>query len=295
MNILSYAESRGIPYRVDLALSSVCSIGTGGTAQIALYPTGGAQLIDVLRVLRRCDRPHRILGRMTNTLPSDGICSEVLIFTDRIRQMTVTDAHITLGAGCLLSQTARHFADRGIALLHRVATIPGSIGGAIRANSGAFEHTIGEEVAFATLYDPTLDRVLCLDAAAMRFGYRHSILKEEPFILLSSTFPLRRASPSVLHDEMAAHRALRRMRQPTQPSLGSIFLRVQGVSAGYYIDRAGLRGARVGGVSVSCKHAGFIVRDGEARSADVLLLMDRIRQTVWERFGITLVPEIEIL
>lgn len=295
MDILSFLEKEKISYRIDLPLSAVTSIGTGGTARLATYPASSSQLISLINFCQNGNATYRVLGRMTNTLPPDGVCSETLIFTDAMRDVSLSDGIATLSCGCVLSRTARRFAEQGISVLHRLASVPGSVGGAVRGNAGAFGAQTSDDFLCAELFDPQKGETFVADRRQMCFRYRYSILKEKPWILLSASFRTRVAEQEVLEAEMQKIRLLRRQSQPTSPSLGSIFLKVGDTSAAYYIDRAGLKGTRVGGVCVSEKHAGFIVRDGDATSGDVRALIRCIQDTVYGMYGIRLITEIEIM
>jgi UDP-N-acetylmuramate dehydrogenase len=203
------------------------------------------------------------------------------------------ELRIDAGAGASFPAVSRLAAAQGLAGLEFGAGIPGSVGGAVVMNAGWHEHETAKvvrEVRFVE-QDLTLRRY---DRDACKFGYRDSVFRHRPGIVLGATLELQRGDPAELRQRLEQFAASRKANQPTDlPSCGSVFLKPPGDFAGRLIDEAGLKGLRVGDVEVSTKHANFFVNRGRATAADVLELVERVEREVERRFGVRLVREFE--
>ena len=174
--------------------------------------------------------------------------------------------------------------------------IPGTVGGMVRQNAGAFGYEISDRFKCATCYHPYTQSISNYSKDDMQFSYRDSILRNNSAILLNATFELIEKKRNDILAEIAEYKERRVTTQPLEyPSLGSIFKRYNGISAGYYIDRAGLKGHCIGGACVSSKHAGFIVNKGGATAEDYLKLIEYVKDKVYSVFGIELEEEIEVI
>lgn len=195
-------------------------------------------------------------------------------------------------AGALLSQTAHAAMEAGLTGMEFASGIPGSIGGAMMMNAGAYDGEMSRIVEFVTVLDPSGESMI-LENETMEFGYRTSILKNRPFVVTEVTLRLQEGDREQIQAKMADFAARRREKQPLNyPSAGSTFKRPEGYFAGKLIMDSGLRGYRIGGAQVSEKHCGFIINSGNATSEDISELMDEVIQRVKERFGVTLEPEV---
>ncbi len=288
--------SLGIPYAADISFADICSMRCGGTAPLLAYPQDGASCHALLRAWDKEGIPYRVIGSMTNTLPPDGTLSYPLISTRFLQQLHETEDTVCVGAGVPVSALAKKMLRRGrdaAAMLH---TIPGTIGGAVRGNAGAFGHDISEYLLSCEVYSPKDGHVHTCQACDMAFAYRDSRLKYTEEILLAATLRADVCDTAIVKEQQDAAAARRRQTQPNEPSLGSVFLHTQdGSSAAAYIDAAGLKGMRIGGAQVSRRHAGFIVNGGGATSSDVYALIQYIQRKVAQLFGIHLRCEICIL
>lgn len=175
--------------------------------------------------------------------------------------------------------------------------IPGTLGGALCMNAGAYGGQMSDIVTSVRVYDTEQDRILTLDGEQMNFSYRHSLLLSHPHLIaLGATMTLHKDDPAAIDARMQEYMQRRRASQPLEyPSAGSVFKRPEGHFAGALIEQSCLKGYRIGGAMVSPKHAGFIINVGGATARDVLLLIEHIRSTVERDHGVTLEPEIQIL
>ena len=207
-------------------------------------------------------------------------------------KICVDGSRITVQAGALLSQTAHAAMEAGLTGMEFASGIPGSIGGAMMMNAGAYDGEMSRIVESVTVLDPSGESMI-LENETMEFGYRTSILKNRPFVVTEVTLRLQEGDREQIQAKMADFAARRREKQPLNyPSAGSTFKRPEGYFAGKLIMDSGLRGYRIGGAQVSEKHCGFIINSGNATSEDISELMDEVIQRVKERFGVTLEPEV---
>ncbi|HET8567548.1 MAG TPA: UDP-N-acetylmuramate dehydrogenase [Candidatus Limnocylindria bacterium] len=273
-------------------MSEHTSLKIGGPADLYVRVTSEEDLFGALAVARHHELPVFLLGAGTNLLVSDkGIRGVVL--HDAWSQASVDGAVVTAAGGTTFAHVAAIAARSGIEGLEWMATVPGTVGGAVHGNAGAFGKETADDLVDAVLSDLNGDR-WTQENADFRFAYRTSSLQGTPTVVVSARFrgiPGERARAVARIKEMANERT---KKQPlAQPNTGSIFRNPPGDFAGRLIDAAGLKGTRVGGAVVSERHANFIVNTGGATASDVWELMRRCMHEVKERFGVTLVPEVE--
>ncbi len=238
----------------------------------------------------------RVIGGMTNTLVKNDFYDGVLIKTTKLQRKSRAENIFTLECGVSTAALIAEGVRLGYGGYEGLGGIPGTIGGAVYGNAGAFGSCISDCFLSGELYDIDKGRVTELKQADMRFSYRSSIMKQRRLVLLRASFSLRATSKESSMSHLGEFSRQRRNRQPTDiPSLGSIFKRAGEVGAGYYIEGAGLKGFSVGDAIVSDKHAGFIVNRGSATSDDVLRLISVIQDEVFKKYGVMLEPEIQIL
>ena len=276
----------------DQPLKEHTSLRIGGPADYYVRARSEDDLLGAIKVAREHELPVFILGGGTNLLVSDkGIRGVVL--HNGWNETEVDGTVVTAASGTPLASVAAIAARSGIEGLEWMATVPGTVGGAVHGNAGAFGSETADALVDATLVDLNGD-VWTQDNAAFGFSYRTSSLQGTPIICVRARFRGRsgdRATAVAKIKEMANERI---KKQPlAQPNTGSIFRNPPGDHAGRLIEAAGLKGARVGGAEVSQKHANFIVNTGGATARDVWELMQRCMAEVKEQFGVELVPEVE--
>ena len=272
------------------------SVGISTVARIVAFPRNEEELISALRALKEKRIPVVVLGRMSNVLFKEQIYNGVVIRTTQIQTKSLAENVATLSCGASLASTIRIAADRSLGGMEGLFGIPGTVGGLVKQNAGAFGYEISDCFMEALCYIPSFDEVRVLNRNDMSFSYRSSALVDLDAIVLRASFKLVDKPKDKIVNELKEYKSRRLASQPLgYPSLGSVFKRSNGVSAGYYIDKAELKGHRIGGACVSEKHAGFIVNIGGATSRDYLALIEYVKSRVYSVFGIELEEEIEII
>ncbi|HEV8536372.1 MAG TPA: UDP-N-acetylmuramate dehydrogenase [Candidatus Limnocylindria bacterium] len=270
------------------------SLRIGGPADFFVRVASEGDLVGAIRVARQHELPVFVLGGGTNLLVADrGIRGVVL--QNAWRESSVDGDTITAASGTELAHVAAVAARAGIEGLEWMATVPGTVGGAVHGNAGAFGGETADAIVDAELMDLNGD-TWTAKAGELGYAYRTSSLQGTPIIAVRARFrgkPGDRASAVRRIKEMANERI---KKQPlAQPNTGSIFRNPPGDHAGRLIEAAGLKGRTVGGAMVSAKHANFIVNVGDATAADVRALMAIVQEEVARRFGVKLVPEVELV
>ena len=282
--------------RHDFPLSRVTSFHIGGNADLAVYPADAEAFAYALDAVVQAGVPYTVIGNGSNTLVRDGGFRGVVFVTTDMRRVTIDGTRLTGGCGVLLGSVGTNASRAGLAGAEFANGIPGTLGGAVYMNAGAYGGLLADIVCETVCYDLDAKQVLHLDNAAQHFGYRHSVFMEKNYIILSATLQLTKDEPDAIRARMNDYLARRREKQPLEyPSAGSVFKRPEGHFAGKLIEDAGLKGLRVGGAEVSPKHAGFIVNVGGATARDVLELIERIREKVYAMSGVTLECEIRTI
>ena len=284
----------------DEPMSKHTTFKVGGNADCYVRVSSIEQFVSGMRLLRDNDIDVTILGNGSNVLVSDkgirGVVFELGRDFSDIGIDRLTDGiEVTAQAGALLSSVGARLLKEGIAGFHWASGIPGSVGGAVYMNAGAYGGEIKDILKEATVLNRNLE-VEVRSADSLDLSYRHSALMSEDAYVLSATFALKEGEPEeikALTDELNKKR---RDKQPLEyPSAGSTFKRPEGYFAGKLIEDAGLRGYRVGGASVSVKHCGFVVNDKGACAADIYNLTEDIIRIVRDKFGVTLEREIRLI
>ena len=268
----------------------------GGEAEVFLEIEDLAQLQQVLPLLIEAEEPYFLLGNGSNLLVSDtGYQGTILHLSGEFTDVLISDNLVTVGAGVLLSTVARMAAEKGRTGLEFAAGIPGTIGGAMVMNAGAYGGEMKQVVKTAMLMSPEGD-LMSVSGEDMAFGYRTSRIKHSKDILLSVTLELAQGNRDDILTTMQELALKRREKQPLEyPSAGSTFKRPEGNFAGKLIMDCGLRGYQVGGAQVAEKHCGFVINKNQATAKDVSDLMKHIQQVVQKETGVLLEKEIIFL
>ncbi|MGI6196914.1 MAG: UDP-N-acetylmuramate dehydrogenase [Eubacteriales bacterium] len=286
--------------RTDTAMSALTSMRTGGIAPVACFPETEKDLCDAVRRLTREHKRFFVFGNLSNVLLPDGRLDFVPVITTGIKTVTVTetDAGIDVYAACGVSLTglALEFCRGDYAGLSFAYGIPGTVGGAVFMNAGAYGSEMKNIVRSVRFYDIDADAVCEIPASDCGFGYRTSVFAHKNGVILGAFLSLAACEPGTALAEAKDFMERRREKQPLEyPSCGSAFKRPEGYFAGELIEKCGLKGYTVGGACVSEKHAGFVVNKGGATSADVEKVLCDVRAKVLQKFGVELEPEIRIL
>lgn len=260
------------------------SMKVGGPAWAFCVPAKESELQDVLRVCRRIGAPWMVLGNGTNVLFTDEGFDGVVI------------SMAALPASRLLSSLAAEAAEQGLSGLEALSGIPGSVGGALFMNAGAYGREMKDVVREARVLVPETGTIVTVEADEMDLGYRTSRFQKTGEIILSVTLDLHPADRTEIAAQMADFRARRTSKQPlSYPSCGSFFKRPEGHFAGQLIEEAGLKGLRIGDAQISELHAGFLINRGHATCAEILQLVHVVQATVEQQTGIRLEPEVRIV
>lgn len=282
--------------RLEESLAKHTSFRIGGPAEVMAFPKSGEELGEILKVSALLDCKTAILGAGTNILaPDEGIRGLVICLKDCMDGMVqLDDTHIRVAAGVTMARCAVFAANLGLSGLEFAHGIPGSVGGGVYMNAGAYGGEIGQVCSEVEVMDME-GNIRVLSSAEMAFSYRHSCLSDTGGIVLSAVFSLTPKPVAEIRAVMQDLMNRRRSSQPLDmPSAGSAFKRPVGGYAAALIDQTGLKGFQIGGAAVSEKHAGFVVNLGGATAGDVSALLADVSDKVFERTGIRLEPEIRI-
>lgn len=298
-------SAEGIPYEEGVPLSTLTTFRIGGPARLCLMPRSCGELITALRLCRaEAGGNVAVIGRGSNLLCADSGFDGVVIRTADVKGITFGASEdgvhypVTADTGAALTPLSRDCVRRDPALagLAFACGIPGSVGGAVVMNAGAYGGEMAQVVTESRYYDMNTGEIVTLRGPAHDFGYRHSSYLDHPErVILQVVLALTPGHAEDVCAEMEKNLSARREKQPlSEPSAGSVFKRpdTPGVYVGQLVESCGLKGARIGGAAVSEKHAGFIVNKGGATARDVRALIRLIRDTLEERCGIR--PECEI-
>ena len=293
----------GLKINENASMAEECSFRAGGRAKAFIKIENIEELKGVLRFMTEERIPHIILGNGSNTLFSDGDHDIAVIKLDEesgsFNYMIFDEEDNDVreyGASMLLSTASKMAAEDGYSGMEGLSGIPGSVGGAVFMNAGAYGYEIRDIISsvHAVSPDGTEERDFTPDE--MGLGYRTSAFMKNGYIITSARFRLKKDSKEDIRARMADFTERRVTKQPLRyPSAGSTFKRPEGYFAGKLIEDCGLKGASVGGAQVSELHAGFIINKGGATATDILELIGKVQDTVCDRFGVKLEPEVRII
>lgn len=267
----------------------------GGPADVLVQPDETA-LAAILALCRQYHVSYSFIGNGSNLLVGDkGIRGVVIEMTDPMGNIEVHGTKITAQAGAMLSKIANTAASNGLGGMEFAAGIPGSVGGAVVMNAGAYGGEMKDIIERVYVLDEN-GAQLELDRDALDLGYRHSCIPEKKYIVTKVVLELVPRNEAEIRSEMKELNEKRAEKQPLQyPSAGSTFKRPEGYFAGKLIMDAGLRGYQVGGAQVSEKHCGFVINKGDATAADICQLMRDVSDKVQAQFGVVLEPEVKMI
>ena len=268
----------------------------GGAADYFIQPKSAEELRAALEILHRYEIPVLVIGNGSNLLVRDkGIRGAVIQIYNRMADITVAEDTIYAKGGALLSAVAARAAEHSLTGLEFASGIPGSIGGAVVMNAGAYGGEMKDVLVSVEVLTQELE-IKTIPVAELDLGYRHSIIPEKGYIVLGATLRLKEGNAAEIRGRMAELAEQRRAKQPLQyPSAGSTFKRPEGYFAGKLVQDAGLKGKTIGGAQVSEKHSGFLINIGGATAQDILDLIAFCQKEVKEQFGVTLETEVKIV
>jgi len=272
------------------------SFRIGGPADILILPTEISEIQNIVIFCKKNKIPLYIIGNGSNLLVRDkGIRGVVLKIAQNFNDVKVEDTFIKAKTGILVTLLSKIALENSLKGLEFASGIPGTLGGAIVMNAGAYDGEFSNVIEKVTVMDYE-GNIKDLKKDELKFGYRWSIFQEEKYIILEALIKLEKGNYDEIKSKMEEYSARRKAKQPLNlPSAGSTFKRPEGNFAGTLIEKAGLKGMRIGDAAVSEIHAGFIVNLGNATAGDVEKLIEYIQNRVYEKFQIFLEPEVIIL
>ncbi len=284
------------PLLLEEPMSRHTSFRIGGPADMMAMPKNEAELSNLLQKAAANNIPVTLIGNGSNLLVRDkGIRGLVIKLGNMLNEILVDGNKITFGSGVSLALASRKAAENSLSGMEFAVGIPGSIGGAVYMNAGAYDGEMANVVAAVRVMDAT-GKVTIMSAEELRFGYRKTALQESGLIVTSVTVVLQKAEQQKIVAKMDDFSQRRISKQPLElPSAGSMFKRPPGYFAGTLIEQTGLKGYSVGGAQISEKHAGFVVNTGNATAADVLGLIKDVQDRVLAAHGVLLQPEVLVI
>ena len=292
--IKAFMKEHGIPYTVSASGRDCTTFKAGGRLALLAEPRGAESACGLLSYARECSVPYYVIGNGSNLLIPDEGCDMLFIrLSGSLADFRREGTEFICGAGASMATVAKRSVAEGFMGLEWAAGIPGTVGGAVAMNAGAYGGEIKQVLKSVRAYKD--GELMELFPTEDSMGYRRSDFSYPDMLVLEATFEL---APDDGHarERMEDYSARRRDKQPlSYPSAGSTFKRPEGYYAGKLIEDAGLKGLSVGGACVSEKHAGFIINKGGATASDITELIEKVRAAVYEKFGVELEPEVRIL
>ncbi len=279
-------------------LSEYTTFRIGGPAAFAVFPNTISAFAELIKLLKAYNEPYCVLGNGSNILFADSGFKGTVIITSRMNRISSDGFRITAECGASLIKLACFAGKHSLSGLEFAYGIPGSVGGAVYMNAGAYGGEISEVLESCLCFDTANLTETKFDRDECDFGYRSSLFIKNPgrYILLQATFALSSGNADEIKAAMNDYMSRRREKQPLEyPSAGSVFKRAPGYFTAKLIDDAGLKGKRIGGAQISEKHAGFIVNVGNATAKDVMALIALTKETVHEKFNVDIECEIRFL
>lgn len=282
--------------KLDEPMAKHTTFKIGGPAQVFVTPMNTEEIRQVVLLCKAEKVPFFVLGKGSNLLVSDeGMEGVVIQLYDQFADCQVLGNQLYANAGVMLSKLGRIAYENSLTGFEFASGIPGTLGGAVMMNAGAYGGEMKDIITSVALMDDE-GNICTKSCEEMDFSYRHSIVEEHSYIVLGALIHLRQGEKNEIQQKMKELAAARKLKQPLEfPSAGSTFKRPEGYFAGKLIMDAGLRGYQVGGAQISEKHCGFVINKGNATASDVLKLVDDVRKKVYDTFQVELEPEVRLV
>lgn len=288
-------EEKKIELRRDLPMKDYTTFRIGGNADFAVFPKSREQMADVLSAAKSTDVPIYIVGKGSNLLVSDEGYRGAVVFTGGMDRVEIDGNTVYAEAGVSVTSLARFVAEKGLSGLEFAYGIPGTVGGAVYMNAGAYGSEMKNVTVSSDWWSPSCGFGSFV-GEEQKFDYRRSAYTNSDKVILGCKISLSEGNSDEIMEYCRELMNRRRDKQPLEyPSAGSAFKRYPGRFTGQMIDEAGLKGFSVGGAAVSTKHAGFIINTGNATAKDVAELVKRIKEIIFEKEGVMIESEIRCL
>ncbi|MDH2471178.1 UDP-N-acetylmuramate dehydrogenase [Clostridium perfringens] len=280
---------------VDSPMSEHIYFRVGGPADILVTPVNEEQVVNTLKLCREYNVPYFILGNGSNILVKDGGISGVVIKFNKLNKITTEGNCVTAQSGALLKDVSKAALENNLRGFEFACGIPGSIGGAVFMNAGAYDGEMAHVIKSARVIDENCN-IKNLTKEELELGYRSSIVMKKGYVVIKATVELESGEYASIKDKIDDLTNRRESKQPLEyPSAGSTFKRPEGYFAGKLIQDSGLKGFSIGGAAVSEKHSGFVINKGGATAKDVLDVIAHVQKTVKENFDVELHTEVRII
>ncbi|MGM8315701.1 UDP-N-acetylmuramate dehydrogenase [Clostridium perfringens] len=280
---------------VDSPMSEHIYFRVGGPADILVTPVNEEQVVNTLKLCREYNVPYFILGNGSNILVKDGGISGVVIKFNKLNKITTEVNCVTAQSGALLKDVSKAALENNLRGFEFACGIPGSIGGAVFMNAGAYDGEMAHVIKSARVIDENCN-IKNLTKEELELGYRSSIVMKKGYVVIEATVELESGEYASIKDKIDDLTNRRESKQPLEyPSAGSTFKRPEGYFAGKLIQDSGLKGFSIGGAAVSEKHSGFVINKGGATAKDVLDVIAHVQKTVKENFDVELHTEVRII
>ncbi len=293
--IICYLKRKEVEYKEKHSLKKVSSIRVGANARIFATPKNISELTDFADFLGSVGVKYKVVGRMSNILPSDLDYEGVIISTEKIKGTVIDGKRLHVFCGNSLPYISYLSAEASLSGFEELSGIPGSIGGAVFGNAGAYGREISELLDSALIYNLKSKKIFSASPRELEFSYRDSAFKRNDWLLLSASFILVNDEKGKVQNRISQYKKRRLLSQPTEPSLGSVFKRQGDLIPARLIDMCSLKGMKIGGAQISEKHAGFIINSGGATSEDVKKLVSFAENKLLSSFNVRAEREIEYL
>ena len=281
--------------KIDENMSNHIHFKVGGPVDILLIPSKVSQVVETLKICKNENIPYFIIGNGSNLLVKDGGIRGVVIKLSNLLFIEVKDNTIKASSGTLLEDVSKKAVENSLTGFEFACGIPGSVGGAVFMNAGAYDGEIKNVIKEAEVLDRD-GNIMVLSKEELELGYRTSKVMKDNLLVLSATFELTKGDKEKIQERVDELTEKRESKQPLEyPSAGSTFKRPEGYFAGKLIQDAGLKGASVGGAAVSEKHSGFVINKDGATAEDVLNLIAHVQNEVKKQFGVELHTEVRII
>lgn len=281
--------------KIDEKLSEYVNFKVGGPADILLIPNSKEQVIKSIKICKENNIPFYLIGNGSNILVRDGGFRGVVLSLKNVKNIYVDGEKIEAECGVILKEVSDKAIENSLTGFEFACGIPGTIGGAVFMNAGAYDGEISKVIESAEVIDENCN-IIRLSREELDFGYRSSLVMKKGYTVLSAVFKLEKGQVKTIKELIEDLTNKRESKQPLEyPSVGSTFKRPTGYFAGKLIQDAGLKGYSIGGAAVSEKHSGFVINKGNATAKDITDLIKHIQDEVKKQFGVDLHPEVRII
>lgn len=281
--------------KIDEKLSEYVNFKVGGPADILLIPNSKEQVIKSIKICKENNIPFYLIGKGSNILVRDGGFRGVVLSLKNVKNIYVDGEKIEAECGVMLKEVSDKAIENSLTGFEFACGIPGTIGGAVFMNAGAYDGEISKVIESAEVIDENCN-IIRLSREELDFGYRSSLVMKKGYTVLSAVFKLEKGQVKTIKELIEDLTNKRESKQPLEyPSAGSTFKRPTGYFAGKLIQDAGLKGYSIGGAAVSEKHSGFVINKGNATAKDITDLIKHIQDEVKKQFGVDLHPEVRII